>query len=186
MKKCSLWIILLFIFSGCSGTPDELQTGMELRSRVLQASGCTFDAEIKADYGDEIHTFSMECSVDSKGMLNYKVTGPETISGITGTVSGDGGKLTFDETALCFPLMADGQASPISAPWILMQMLRTGYIASACKEEGKIRLSIDDNLDEKPLRVDLWLNMEELPVHADILYDGRRILSVSVDNFRLL
>ena len=47
-------------------------------------------------------------------------------------------------------------------------------------------MSIDDRYEEDPLRLDIWLNSENLPETADILYDGRRILSVSVMNFELL
>ena len=159
---------------------------MELRSKLLQASECSFSAVITADYGDKIHTFSMDCKADSSGNLTFTVVKPETISGITGTLSGDGGNLTFDDTALHFELMAEDQLSPVSAPWILIKTLRNGYITSACTEEGKLILSIDDSYDSDPLRLDVRMNLENTPEFADILFDGRRILSVHVTNFQIL
>jgi len=36
-----------------------------------------------------------------------------TISGITGSLSQNGGKLTFDDKALAFDVMADGLVSPV-------------------------------------------------------------------------
>ena len=72
----------------------------------------------------------MDCKADSSGNLTFTVVKPETISGITGTLSGDGGNLTFDDTALHFELMAENQLSPVSAPWILIKTLRNGYITS--------------------------------------------------------
>lgn len=178
-------LVILFL-TGCSGIPDEMKTGLELRSQILQAAGCSFTAKITADYGDKIHMFTMDCQADSNGDTTFTVVEPDTISGITGKLSGSGGKLTFDDTALCFELIAEEQLSPVSAPWILINTLRSGCMVSACKEENGFRLSIDDSYEEDPLRLDIWLNSEHNPEQADILYDGRRILSVSVMNFELL
>lgn len=163
-----------------------METGMELRSKLLQARETSFEVKITADYGDKIHTFSMDCKSDAKGDLTFTVLEPETISGITGKLTGEGGKLTFEDTALHFELLAEEQLSPVSAPWILIKTLRSGYLTSACTEDGCIRLSIDDSFESDPLRLDIWLNPENLPDHADILHDGRRILSVSVTDFEIL
>lgn len=186
MKKCAVWIVLFLLLAGCSGPPDEMESGLELRSRLLQSSGCSFDANITADYGDKIHTFTLRCNADSKGDLSFSVIKPDPISGICGKLTGDGGKLTFDDTALSFDLMAEQQLSPISAPWILIKTLRSGCMTSACRENGSIRLSIDDSYEENALRLDIRLNTEQLPDYAEILYKGRKILSVAVENFEIL
>ena len=186
MKMCAVILVLFLLFSGCSSPPSEMEIGMELRSKLLQASGCSFDAVITADYGDKIHTFTMQCSGDAKGDLSFTVTEPETISGITGKLSGDGGNLTFGDTALHFDLLAEEQLSPVSAPWILLKTLRSGYITSVCTEEDGVRLSIDDSYEADSLRLDIWLDRQQLPVRAEIMYDGRRILSVAVANFQIL
>ena len=185
MKK-GIVLLLLFFLSGCSGTTDEMEAGLKLRSELLQASGCSFEAEITADYGDQLHMFSMDCRSDTDGTLSFTVTEPDPISGITGKLTGEGGELIFDETALYFELLAEEQLSPICAPWILMKTLRNGYMTSVCREEGTIRLSIDDSFEEDPLCLDIWLNSENLPEQAEILYDGRKILSVSLKKFEIL
>ena len=159
---------------------------MELRSKLLQASACAFDAAITADYGDKIHTFSMNCRVDSGGDVLFCITEPDTISGISGELSGEGGKLTFEDAALHFELLAEEQLSPISAPWIFIKTLRSGYITSGCRENGTVRLSIDDSYETDPLGLDIWLNQQQEPERAEILYDGRRILTVDVVNFQIL
>ena len=186
MKKYAVMLLLFLMLTGCSGTPGEMKKGMELRSKLLQASRCSFDAQITADYGDQIHIFAMNCQADAKGNLSFSVVEPETISGITGKLSAEGGKLTFDDTALHFALLTDRQLSPVSAPWILLRTLRSGYITSACTEDETTRLTIDDSYEEDPLQLDIWLNSDHIPVHADILFDGCRILSVNVTNFAIL
>lgn len=179
-------MLLAVFLTGCTGAEEEIRRCMELRAELLAAQGCSFDAEVTADYGDKLYTFKMICSADSRGNLSFTVSAPESIEGVTGTVSDDGGALTFDDAALQFDLMADDQVSPVSAPWILLKTLRGGYLTSAASEDDLIHLTINDSYEEDALQVDVWLNGSDIPVRADILYDGRRILSLSVSNFQIL
>jgi outer membrane lipoprotein-sorting protein len=184
VKKLSVLLIVLLFLGGCSGKQEELERAMTLRAKLL-ASECSFDAKITADYGDKLYVFAMTCQGDSRGNLAFTVTEPESIAGIKGILSQDGGKLTFDDTALAFPLMADDQLTPVSAPWIFLKTLRGGYLASANTEEELLHLTIDDSYEEDALQLDIWLDGQNLPVQSDILYDGRRILTVQVSNFTL-
>lgn len=183
MKKVGIWAVFLMILTGCSGTPKEIERGMALRSNLLQASSCTFDVEITADYGEKVHVFSMSCQGNAQGDVAFTVTAPETISGITGTVADEGGKLTFDDVALQFDLLADDQVTPVSAPWILLKTLRSGYLRAACTEDDQICLTIDDSYADDALQLDIWLDADDLPQRGEILYGGRRILSLHVKNF---
>lgn len=185
MKKAVVVLLMLTLLSGCSGKSQELDRAMELRAQLL-AHSCSFDAEITADYGDKLYTFSVYCEGDTQGNLGFQIKSPETIAEITGTVSNDGGKLTFDGTALEFPLLADDQVTPVSAPWLLLKTLQGGYLTSAGMEEELLRLTINDSYEDDALQLDIWLDSEDLPVRAEILYDGRRILTLSVSNFQIL
>ena len=182
MKKWGLCLLILGMLSGCSDGSGELERGMELRNKLLKASVFSFDADITADYGDKLHQFSMACRTDEEGKVTFTVTQPESISGITGVIGETGGALTFDDQALSFELLTDEQLSPVSAPWILVRTLRSGYLRSACQEEQGLHLTLDDSYDEDALMVDIWLDGQDLPRRAEILYDGRRILTVLVKN----
>jgi hypothetical protein len=59
-------------------------------------------------------------------------------------------------------------------------------MTSACREDGVIRLSMDDSYEKEALRLDIWLNEDQMPERAEILYDGKRILSMTVENFLIL
>ena len=185
MKKVPALLLILLLLSGCANARDQIDRALGLRSRLLQGEGCSFTAGITADYGDQLHTFTLECRGDRQGNLAFTVTEPETIAGITGIISGDGGKLTFDDTALDFPLLADGQVTPVSAPWLLLMTLRGGYLTGAGEEGELLRLAVDDSYEEDALHLDIWLDGEDRPVQADILYDGRRILSMTIANFQI-
>ncbi len=184
MKFISACILLLFL-SGCSES-REIDAGTELRSKLLQASGCSFSMDAVVDSGQHRFSFSMDCTADQQGSVRFTVTEPETISGISGTLSAEGGALTFEDTVLDFSFWAEEQLSPVSGPWILLHTLRSGYITSACREEDSIRLTIDDTYQNESLHIDIWLDPENLPEHADILHNGRCILSLDVRNFTIV
>ena len=173
--------VLLFFLAGCSEN-KEINDGLELRTRLLQSRECSFSVCINVDYGQQLYNFSMDCIADQQGNIRFTVTEPETISGICGQISSDGGALMFDNVALDVGLLADNQLSPVSAPWILMNTLRSGCLTSACREDGMIRLSLDDRYEEDALHLDVWLDTDNLPQHADILHNGIRVLSLDVKN----
>lgn len=184
MKRFAVFLLVLLL-SGCAEN-DGLQTGMELRSRLLQSNGCSFSVDIRGDNGREISEFSMDCTADEKGNIRFTVTAPESISGISGKLSASGGALTFDDTALDFGLFPEGTVSPVSAPWIFLNTLRSGNLLSACEEDGSVRLSVDDSYAEDALRLDIWLDGSDLPVRAEVLRSGRRILTLDVRSFTIL
>lgn len=152
---------------------------------MLKAASCTFTAQITADYGDKVYSFAMDCVADSSGNVDFTVTAPETIAGITGSLSAEGGKLTFADTALHVPLLAEGLLTPISAPWILIKTLRSGCITSAGEDGQALRLSIDDSYADDALHLDIWCDGEDRPDRAEINWEGRTILSVVVTNFSI-
>ena len=182
MKKLLPLLLTVVFLGGCAQTPKEMERALALRARLLQASACTFNAEITADYGEILHSFGMTCSGDSQGNVTFCVTAPESIAGITGGISRQGGALTFDDTALYFDLLADGQLSPVSAPWVLVKALRGGNMTSAGVENGQLRISVDDSYEEDALNLDVWLDASDVPQRADICYAGKRILSLKLEN----
>ena len=184
MKRLWALVIAVIFLVGCAGEDGQLDRAMNLRAQ-MNAKTVSFDARVVADYGDETYEFAMECSCGPDGELRFTVKEPQTISGITGAVSATGGKLTFDDTALAFELMADGQLNPVSAPWVLMKTLRGGYLTSCCQEEGMLRVSIDDSYEDDALHLEIWLDEADCPKEAEIYWQGRRLLTVSVTNFRM-
>ncbi len=185
MKKVVSVLLLLVLLTGCSGKNRELERGIALRTKILGSPLCSFDADITADYGDKLHTFSMQCLADSRGTIRFTVTAPDSISGIQGSVDGAKGTLRFDDVALDFPLLADNQVTPVSAPWLLIKTLRGGCVTSAGAEKELARLSIDDSYDDDALHLDIWLDENDRPIKAEILYREHKILSLDVKNFTI-
>ncbi len=186
MKRVFAIVLILGLLTGCKAGETEMDRAMALRQKILEGSGCSFDAVITADYGDKVYTFSMACEADKAGDLTFTVTDPKTISGISGKVLDEKGQLTFDDQVLAFELLSEGQVTPVSAPWLVVHTLRGGYL-SACGSDGEnLRISIDDSYEDDAMHLDVWLDSSDLPIRAEILWQGRRIISVDIRNFTIL
>lgn len=183
MKRILAVLFCCVFLIGCDSGEAALDDAMELRQKLTDSMGYSFDCVITADYSDRIYSFALQCSFDGQGNMKFSVTEPESISGITGKMDTKGGNLTFDDQVLMFPMLADGYLSPVSAPWLLMQTLRGGYIHSAVKTESGCCIVYHDTFAEEPLQMDVWLDASENPNGAEILWKGRRILTVTVTNF---
>lgn len=186
MKRILAALVLALVLCGCSEGSSGMDRAIALREQLLKCSGCTFDAVITADYGDKIYTFSMQCQMDALGNLAFQVTDPESIAGIAGEISEESGKLTFADTLLAFETMADGQITPVSAPWLVMHTLRAGYLNTCGKDGDGLRIGIDDSYKEDALHLDIWTDANNYPLRGEIVWQGRRILSVDVRNFAFL
>lgn len=185
MKRILSVVIVILLLCGCSSGSNVYEQVITLRSKLQSCDKCTFSADITADYGEKVYTFTLDCTSDSYGSIQFVVTSPESIAGISGQISNNSGLLTFDERSLAFELLADGCASPISAPWLVMRALLGGYISSCAANEKGLIIQIDDSYEEDPLTLEVCTDQQLYPTHADILWQGRRIMAVGIKNFSL-
>ena len=178
-------LCIVILLSGCKGSGDSLDRAVALRNRILRGNGCSFTAAVTADYGEQIYVFKMDCETDREGNLTFTVKEPATIAGITGNVSGTGGAITFDDKVLAFETIADGLVTPVTAPWLVMKTLRSGYLRDASETEQGFLISIDDSYAEEPLQLRIR-TAGDLPASGEIFWQGRRILTIVVENFSFL
>ena len=83
-------------------------------------------------------------------------------------------------------MLADDQLAPVSAPWLLLKTLRSGYLTSAGKDGDLMRITIDDRYEDDALTMDIWVDREDRPVYAEILWKGENILTITVENFQIV
>ena len=183
MKRLVYIVLAIVLLCGCSSGDSEMDTALKMRKMLLESSGCTFTCVVCADFTDSTYTFSLACNASQSGDLSFSVSDPETIAGISGTVSANGGALCFDDEVLAFETLAQGRITPVSAPWLLVKSLRSGYI-SACGQDGEyIHLRIDDSYAEDALQLDIWLDQTYCPVRAELFWQQQRIIAMDVKNF---
>ena len=93
MKRIIGIFLIIVWLTGCGKGTAPMEQALHLRGS-LQGKSCHFEAVVTADYGDAWYTFRLHCAFDGTGAMTFTVLEPETISGITGTVSAMGGALT--------------------------------------------------------------------------------------------
>ena len=180
-----LWTLIpIVLLTGCTMGREEMEEALAFRSSILAAESVRFEAEISADYIDRIEEFDLACETDSAGALTFRVTEPEEISGITGTVAGEEGTLTFDETVLAFPLLADERLSPVSGPWVMMKALRSGCITAVVREGETLHLTVDDSYGDDPLTLEIWIEGDEVD-GCEISWRGRRQMTMDIGDFTI-
>ena len=94
--------------------------------------------------------------------------------------------LTFDDKILAFPILANGELTPVSAPWIFLNTLKGGYLRGYSQTDDGLCLYIDDSFEEDPLHLEIETDSETTPISAQILWQDRRILSLQIENFIIL
>lgn len=174
----------VFLF-GCKASNDCLDKAVSFRNKLLESNGCSFQSEITADYGERAYKFSMACTADKEGNVTFEVTEPESISGIRGKITSQGGAITFDDQILAFQSLADGQVTPVSAPWLLIKTLRSGYIRSCTDGDDGFEISIDDSYAENALRLIIDFE-DDIPEECEVFWKGRRILTATIEEFAFM
>ncbi len=159
-----------------------LSPAIKFRTDLVQAGGCSFTALITADFGDTVQEFTLECMTDDSDRLHLTVIAPETLAGISATVSEAGGKITYDGMAMDFGLLANGNVIPAAAPAIVNACWTGAYIACGGDEDGLYRVTYEKDYDEKKLIVDTWFE-KNLPICAEICYNDERIIKITISDF---
>ena len=186
MKHIVALLVVCLLLCGCQQDTKEMDIAMATRQNLLNSGSCSFDAQVITEYSDKVFTFLMRCSGKNNGDVSFVVLEPESIAGITGSITETGGNFTFDDTVLAFQTLADDTVSPIIAPWLVLRSLRGGYIRQCAKSTEGICMDVDDTYRGVNLHTTIYLSSGGSPEGAELYYDGRRILTVRVSNFTLL
>lgn len=186
MKRALSVFLLVFCLSGCSNQDVNLNKAVALRESVISAEKCSFIATVTADYVSESYTFKMKCESDAQGNVNFTVLEPDSIDGITGQISNEGGKLTFDDKYLVFAPLVDGQITPVSAPWLFLKTLKSGYISGCAKEKETSKIYFDDIYQDEKLTLITETDNNNIPYSAEIYFNGRRTVTMLVENFTIM
>ena len=186
MKKIIAILFLSVILCGCNDSDSDINRALELRNNLISAKQCSFTVAITADYPSACYAFKMDCTSDDQGDIQFVVKEPETISGIAGQISGEGGKLTFEDKYLVFATMADGEITPVSSPWLFLSALRSGYISGCAKEEDGMTIVCNDSYHDNQAEVHIKTDSNCIPVAAEIYWQGRRVVTMIVENFTIV
>lgn len=186
MKRIFIFALLVSLLFGCSSNNDNYDCALQLRNKLLVSETCRFDTRIIADYGDSFCTFLLHNEIDNRLNLKFTVLEPDTISGISGTISQDGGGVTFDDKVLLFQLLMDQELTPVCAPWLLYKTLVGGIINAEGSKDGLTQVIYDDVFSSEPYQAYVMFNSLGVPSDCEFVWNGRRFLTIEVSNFEIV
>ena len=186
MRYMAVFLVLLILLTGCSPDSDSESAALSVRSKLLTSKECTFSTEVLADYGDSTCVFSTDVVVSRDSDLKFVITSPNTIAGITGTISKNAGEITFDNQVVLFQLLVDGQITPVCAPWLFYNTLNRGIIRSSGKTNEGEMVIYDDIFEGEDFEMYLTFDNVGEPSHCEFVWQGRRFLSMDIKMFQIL
>ncbi|MDD3164269.1 MAG: hypothetical protein PHS97_00225 [Oscillospiraceae bacterium] len=182
LARTAVPMMLAFVLlSGCGDKSDK-QTALDFRTKLLGDSTVSYTAEISADYGDRVYAFTLNASGAPGGETDVTVAAPEEIAGIAATVDADCVHVRYPDVSLEFGTMADGFVAPICLPSILNACWTSGYIDSSGEDDGKWLVAYRKGYEAEELLVRCWFD-EQIPVYAEISYQGDIVLTADLSNF---
>lgn len=188
MKRFLCVVVLIcFVFSSCSqnSSDQSMQDAIDFRTSLMAAEGCTFQAQVSADYGERVYEFTLGCEFVPEGEARLTVLSPDMISGVSAVIGPDGTNIEFDGAVLDFGTMANGRVAPMALPWLLGRAWCSEYIRSAGRDGDQILITCLMGYGEDEVVIETWLSDDRVPVRCDISYDGQRCIAASISDFRL-
>lgn len=184
MRRLFAVLMLCVLLFGCTSEESVLASAIEFRAALVQAGGCSFCAEIEADFGNHIETFTADCDFSTDGTARLTLLAPETLAGITAAVTDSGGKITYDGMAVDFGMLANGNVIPAAAPALTALCWCREYISAAGWEDDIYRVTYEKDFDEKRLLIDTFFK-NDLPICAEVCYNNQRILKLNISDYTL-
>ena len=135
---------LCLLLGGCGGRSQGVSPAIAFRASLVQAGGCSFRAELTADYGDYVVPFALDCETEVNGPTHFTVAAPETLAGITAAVDETGGTVTYDGLMMDFGLLANGRLAPAAGPAVVAYCWSSAYLAAGGEEDGRFRATYEN------------------------------------------
>lgn len=134
------------------------------------------------DYGQRVQCFTLACDADGEGTTSITLLEPETVAGVTATVTDGGGRITYDGMALDFGLLANGDLIPAAVPCMLATCWMREYICDAGENETGRQVRYRKKIGEKELLLDTFFE-NGIPFLAEVCYNDSGILKIEISDF---
>ena len=187
-----LLLALLLAACGRAGGNDGEQLALDIRTRMLEAAGCQMEAEVLADYGDRVYSYTLSFQWQREGESVLKVLAPDNIKGVEAVIEKGQTVLQFDGARLeTGDLDAQG-LSPIDALPALLTACQEGYITNIgtekLGEEDTVRVTYGNANQEivDTVQYCVWYQRESgQPLTAEIVSDGRTVIRCNFHSFSI-
>ena len=184
----ALMTALCLCLCACGGKSGTDKMTEEIKSEYSKIKSITMIVSVTADYGNRVYEYKLRC-VGKDDAMDIEVMEPEGIKGIKAHISKDKAGLEFEGVTLdTGELFGDG-LSPLEAMPMMLNAWKSGYAMETWKEKinGTQTLAVKYELSKagnsKDTKHVVWFDLKSnLPVKAEILYDGYRVINCTFGN----
>ena len=176
-------MLLLLLLCACRTDQTSAQTPVHFRTGLTESGGCTYQMQLRADYGDYIRDFTLDCTFDGSS-ASLTVMEPETARGITASVAADGAKVSYDSTVLAVESFETRKISPMAAPYLLGQAWSQGYISSTGMDGDQETVIYTLGYGNETLEITTAFS-QGIPVRAEISDGSHNLLTCEISDLTL-
>lgn len=162
-----------------------MQKALDLRSSLLSRQTYSFSLDVTADFDETVFCFSVDCLAKPDG-VQMTLTAPETISGIKAYCADDGPGVLFDDTRVSLGELAEGNLTPLEAPYLLRKAMEKEYIQCTGPDADRLRITYLLGYGDREITLDVWLDENtNVPVYAEFTYEGRSVVRADITSFQV-
>lgn len=174
-------LMMTLLLCSCKAEANAAQSALDIRSAMLASPLLELEATVRADYGDTVYDYTLQCHFTRNGPSTVTILEPELIAGVTASVSDGGSSLSFDGAELDTGKLPNAQLTPMGALPAIAESWCSGYISSSGYEryEGKDCLMVCClcGYGSEEVEYRTWFLREGYaPVHGEIISGGETVV----------
>lgn len=178
-KKLLPLLCVVLLLTGCGAGSSN---GEEIQRQYGLIATAQMEAKVTFHNRGEERCFTLLCDYTPQ-TSTVTVTAPETVAGITATLTGEDLTLQYDGES--FSVGDVGAVNPISALPQLLRALSDGYLLEEGRESLEYipcyRLVLDTDFGGEAAVCTVWIDEETLlPRYAEFAVDGETIIDVNM------
>ena len=188
VQKMTLALAFGVLLTACGGnTPSAEAKVQEMRAIYQSMEGISAAAEITADYGERLYTYSVSVEGNSSAGT-MAVQEPENIAGTVLQWSEEKTSLNYENVTLETGAISDSGLSPADAFPAILAACRGGSIKECCLEEEETVLYAElENPEEETCTVTCWFDAETYALHrAELAESGVRVITLDFADFTII
>ena len=184
---CALMIITFFLFSGCGGNNLD-QIVVNLTEQYQSIQQISAQAKVTADYGDRIVNFVLQYETGENGQHRVTVKEPESISGISATISEDLLSLHYENIVLASGNFSGLELSPMSVLPLVLSEIQSSFPSSyrLLSRDGKECVSLTYQAQMQDLSTEQITVFDKntlFPLETAFYVEGHQVLTASFEQF---
>ena len=178
-RNIILPFVLIFFLCGCSG--GEETAFAQFREELMSAEKIAFTAEVKAEYEDKTADFTLAFSMEN-GEYAVEIIEPELVKGLSAHMKSGDTRLEYDGAILDIGKLTDRGLCPMSALPYLLDAMKDAHVDMAWTESGLLTVRLVPSDD---MSVTLWINEENEPVNAEIIYEEKTVVFAEIHDWEM-